>query len=154
LNHIIGSGDFDSRLMEEIRVKRGLAYSIRTSLARDSVASVLVGGFSTRNETMGTALGVLKDVLASTARDGPTPSSFENAKRYLTGSFLLDFDTTAKTASSLLAIWLDGHGPDYLQARNQSIERVTIEDVRRVARQVLRTDRLVVTIVGRPELAP
>jgi zinc protease len=154
LNHIIGSGDFDSRLMEEVRVKRGLTYAIATSLVSDAVTSVLVGGFSTRNETMGTALGVLRDVLTSTARDGPTPAQFENAKRYLTGSFLLDFDSNAKAAGSLLAIRLDGHRPDYLQTRNQGIERVTIEDVRRVARDVLRTDRLIVTIVGRPELPP
>jgi zinc protease len=154
LNHIIGSGDFDSSLMEEVRIKRGLAYSIRTSLVRDSVASVLLGGFSTRNETMGTALGVLRDVLASAVRDGPTPSQLENAKRYLTGSFLLDFDTTEKAASSLLAIRLDGHGPDYLATRNQGIERVTTDDVRRVAGEVLKPDRLIVTIVGRPQLAP
>jgi zinc protease len=79
---------------------------------------------------------------------------FENAKHYLTGSFLLDFDTNSKVASSLLSIWVDGHGPDYLLNRNEAIERVTIEDVRRVARDVLRTDRLIVTIVGRPELPP
>lgn len=152
LNHIIGSGDFDSRLMEEIRVKRGLTYAIKTSLMSDSVTSVMIGGFSTRNETMGMALGVLMDVLASTARDGPTPSQFENAKQYLTGSFLLDFDTNAKVARSLLSIWVDGHAPDYLLTRNQGIERVSLEDVRRVARDVLKTDRLIVTIVGRPEL--
>jgi zinc protease len=154
LNHIIGSGDFDSSLMEEIRVKRGLAYSIRTNLVHDSVTSVLMGGFSARNDTMGRALGVLKDVLAGTARGGPTPSQVENAKRYLTGSFLLDFDTTAKAASSLLAIWLDGHGADYLVTRNQGIERVTMDDVRHVAAEVLKPDRLIVTIVGRPQLAP
>jgi zinc protease len=70
------------------------------------------------------------------------------------GSFLLDFDTTAKVASSLLAIWLDGHSPHYLVTRNQGIERVTIDDVRRVAGEVLKPDRLIVTIVGRPQLAP
>jgi zinc protease len=154
LNQVIGSGDFDSRLIEEIRVKRGLTYAIKTSLVSDSVTSVLIGGLSTRNETMGAALAVLRDVLASMARDGPTPAQFENAKRYLTGSFLLDFDSNAKVASSLLAIRLDGHGPGYLRTRNQEIERVTIEDVRRVARDVLKTDRLIVTIVGRPELPP
>jgi zinc protease len=115
---------------------------------------VLLGGFSTRNETMGRALAVLKEVLADTVRDGPTASQVENAKRYLTGSFLLDFDTTAKAASSLLAIWLDGHGADYLVTRNQGIARVTMGDVRRVAAEVLKPDRLIVTIVGRPQLAP
>ena len=86
LNHIVGSGDFDSRLMEEIRVKRGLAYSIQTRLLRDTVTSLMVGGVATKNEVMGTALGVMGDVFADMARNGPTPSQFDNAKRYLTGA--------------------------------------------------------------------
>jgi zinc protease len=152
LNHIIGSGDFDSTLMEEIRVKRGLAYSINTSLLHDSMTSLMLGGVATKNENMGEALGVLKDVLARTARDGPTTAQFDNAKRYLTGSFLLDFDTNSKIASSLLRIWLDDQGVEYLNSRNKAIERVTLDDVKRVARQVLQPDRLIITIVGRPSL--
>ncbi len=152
LNHIIGSGGFNSRLMEEVRVKRGLAYSIKTSLIHDSMTSLVLGGFSSKNENMGAVLGILRDVLAGMARDGPTPSEFENAKRYLMGSFLLDFDTSAKVASSLLRFWLDGEGPDYLLTRNQKIDRVTLGDVKRVAGEVLKADRLLVTIVGKPEL--
>jgi zinc protease len=154
LNHVIGSGDFDSRLMEEIRVKRGLVYSIQTSLLNDTVTSVVLGGFASKNENMGAALGVLREVLANMARDGPTPEQFENSKKYLKGSFLLDFDSNAAVASSLLAIWLDAQGPDYLVMRNHKIDRVTLEDVRRVARQVLMADRLVTTVVGKPNLDP
>jgi zinc protease len=154
LNHVIGSGDFDSRLMEEIRVKRGLAYSIQTSLLRDTVTSLLVGGLATKNEVMGTALGLVKDVLAETARNGPTRAQFDNAKQYLTGSFLLDFDTNAKVAGSLLTIQLLGEGRDYLVTRNQRIAAVTLDDVKRVARQVLKPERLVVTVVGKPKLSP
>jgi zinc protease len=154
LNHVIGSGDFDSRLMEEIRVKRGLAYSIQTSLLRDTVTSLLVGGLATKNEVMGTALGLVKDVLAETARNGPTRAKFDNAKKYLTGSFLLDFDTNAKVAGSLLTIQLLGEGRDYLVTRNQRIAAVTLDDVKRVAQQVLKPERLVVTVVGKPKLSP
>jgi zinc protease len=154
LNNIIGSGDFDSRLMEEVRVKRGLAYSISTGLLHDATTSFVLGGFATKNEVMGTALGVVKDVLASMARDGPTPAHFDNAKRYLTGSFLLDFDSNAKVAGSLLGIWLEGKTPNYLVTRNQGIERVTMADVKRVAGNVLAADRLLVTVVGKPKLAP
>jgi zinc protease len=152
LNHIIGSGDFDSLLMEEVRVKRGLAYSIKTSLLNDSISSLVLGGFSTKNENMGAALSVVKDVLARTVRNGPTQFQFDNAKRFLSGSFLLDFDTNAKVATSLLSIWLRGEKPAYLQTRNQRINGVTLGDVKRVAEEVLRADRLVVTIVGMPNL--
>jgi len=154
LNHVIGSGDFDSRLTEEIRVKRGLAYSIQTGLLDDSIASLLLGGFATKNETMGVALAAVREVLATTARNGPTPSQFENAKQYLVGSLLLDFDTNAKVAGSLLGVWLRGEGPDYLLTRNRKIASVTLNDVRRVAEQVLKPDRLTVTIVGKPKLEP
>jgi len=152
LNHIIGSGDFDAILTEEIRVKRGLAYAVQTALVHDSITSLMLGAFSTKNDTMASALGVLKEVLTKTARDGPNPGQFENAKRYLTGSFLLDFDTNAKVAGSLLSIWVDGEGPDYLQRRNQKINAVTLADVKRVARDVLKADALSVTIVGKPRL--
>ena len=150
LNHIIGSGDFDSRLMDEIRVKRGLAYAIETRLEHDAVASLVLGSFATKNQTMNTALGVLKDVLARTARDGPTQSEFENAKQFLTGSFLLDYDTSAKVASSLLGIWLDGEGSEAILARRERIRNVSLGDVKRVAGQVLKAEQLVVTVVGRP----
>src|SRR5262245_31978348 len=152
LNHIIGSGDFDAALTEEIRVKRGLAYSVQTGLVHDSITSILLGAFSTKNDTMASALAVLKDVLATTARDGPSVGQFENAKSYLTGSFLLDFDTNAKVASSLLGMWIDGEGPDYLKRRNQKINAVTLADVKRVAREVLKSDQLIVTVVGKPRL--
>jgi zinc protease len=154
LNHIIGSGDFDSKLMEEIRVKRGLAYSIQTSLVNDTVASIMIGAFSSKNENMGAALNILAEVLADTARVGPTPAQFENSKKYLQGSFLLDFDSSVAVAGSLLAIWLDGQAPTYLVARNQRIGRVTMEDVKRVAKRVLDPQRLVTTVVGSPTLAP
>jgi zinc protease len=123
-------------------------------LLRDTITSLMVGGVATKNEVMGTALGVMRDVFADMVRNGPTAAQFDNAKRYLTGSYLLDFDTNAKVANSLLGIQLDGEGPDYLLSRNQKINAVTLLDVKRVAEHVLKPDRLVVTIVGRPKLAP
>jgi zinc protease len=113
-----------------------------------------VGGVATKNEAMGTTLDVMKGVFDDMARNGPTPSQFDNAKRYLTGSYLLDFDTNAKVASSLLGIQLEGEEPSYLVTRNQKINAVTLQDVRRIAEQVLKPDRLVVTVVGKPKLGP
>ncbi|NJO23719.1 MAG: insulinase family protein [Sphingomonadales bacterium] len=150
LNHVIGSGDFDSRLMNEIRVKRGLAYAIQTRLENDSVASLMLGTFATKNENMRAALGVINDVLVRTAREGPTSAEFENAKRFLTGSFLLDFDTSAKVAGSLLSIWLDGEGPEALISRGQRIKNVSLPEVKRVAAEVLKANQIMVTVVGRP----
>ena len=152
LNHIIGSGDFDSTLMNEIRVKRGLAYAVSISLLSDQAASIMLGGMATKNENMGEALGVLRDVLARTAANGPTPAQFDSAKSYLTGSYLLDFDTNAKLAASLLRIWIDGRDPGFIGERNGLIQRVTLADAKRVAQTALASEAFNVTIVGRPVL--
>ena len=150
LNQIIGSGDFDSTLMDEIRVKRGLAYAVSTSLLADPAVAVMLGGMSTKNENMAQAVGVLRDVLARIAATGPGQAQFENAKRFLTGSYLLDFDTNAKLADSLLRVWGDGRQPAFIDTRNATITRVTLDEVRRVARDMLTWDRFNVVIVGKP----
>ena len=149
LIHIIGSGDFDSTLMDEIRVKRGLAYAVSISLLSDQAASIILGGMATKNENMGKALGVLRGVLSRTAASGPTLEQLENAKQYLTGSYLLDFDTNAKLAGSLQRIWIEGRRPEFVETRNELIKRVTLADVQRVARAALAADAFNITIVGK-----
>jgi zinc protease len=152
LMHMIGSGDFDSRLMQEVRVKKGLAYAIRMNVVADNLASVMVGDVATKNENMGKALAGIREVLASAARDGFDARRVEDAKSYLTKSFLLDFDSNAKMASSLLTLWLLGKSPEYLQTRNKALVAVGPQDVKRVAERLLSPDRMVVTIAGRPNL--
>lgn len=152
LNHVIGSGDFDSRLMDEVRVKKGLAYSIQTRLISDPVSSVMLGDVTTKNENMGAALGAVKEVLATIAREGIPEAQFDIAKKYLTGSLLLDFDSSAKMVNSLLGIWMQGKGPEYLRTRNKTLSNLKRDDIRRVAGQILKADRLIVTVVGKPKL--
>src|SRR5262249_25085705 len=118
-----------------------------------TVTSLMVGGVATKNDLMGPTLAVMRDVFAEMVRNGPTAAQFDNAKQYLTGYYLLDFDTNAKVASSLLGILLAGEGPAYVKVRNQRIKAVTIQDVKRVAERVLKLDRLVVTVIGKTNLA-
>jgi zinc protease len=149
LRQIVGSGDFDSVLMDEIRVKRGLAYAVSISSLNDSTASVLLGGMATKTENMRAALDLLREVLAKFITEGPTQAQFTNAQHYLTGSYLLDFDTNAKLAASLLRLWLQGLDPGHIERRNGMIEAVTLADVRRVASRLLDPKRLNITIVGK-----
>jgi zinc protease len=149
LRQIIGSGDFDSVLMDEIRVKRGLAYAVSISSFNDSIASILLGGMATKTENMQPALDLLREVLARFIAEGPTEPQFANAKRYLTGSYILDFDTNAKLAAELLRLWLQNLGPGHIERRNELIEAVTIADVRRVASSLLDPKRLNITIVSK-----
>ena len=84
------------------------------------------------------------------AEDGPTPTELDNAKKYLTGSYALRFDTNAKIAAQLLGIMQDDLGINYVDERNKLVEAVTLADVQRVAKRLLKTDDLIVTIVGKP----
>lgn len=148
LNHILGSGQLDARLSEEVRVRRGLAYVVTTNLLNDRYAAVLLGELAAANENVTTALEASRAVLRALADEGPTAEEVATAKAYLIGSFVLSLDASAKIADTLLSFRLDGRRPDYVDARMHAIEAVTLEDVRRVAREILRLDRLVVTIVG------
>jgi zinc protease len=74
----------------------------------------------------------------------------EDAKRYLTGSYALRFSSSAKIADILLGLQLEGLGIDYIEKRNQMIEAVTLNDIKRVAK-LIKPDELVITIVGQPQ---
>ena len=151
LNHILGGGGFASRLMEEVREKRGLAYSVYTQMSLYKNAAVISGAVATKNEQMGQSLQVIKDVLKSIEEKGPSQAELDAAKSYLTGSFALRFDTNAKIANQLLWVLMEGLGKDYIDKRNQLVDAVTLADVKRAAQRIVKVDDLVVTIVGKPQ---
>jgi zinc protease len=152
LNHILGGGGFASKLMEEVREKRGLAYSVYTYVYPYQHTSIFSGSVATRNEAIGESLDVIRDELKQMAENGPTQTELDNAKKYLIGSYPLRFDTNAKIASQLLGLRMDDFGPEYIDNRNDMIAAVTLDDVKRVAKRLLETDDLIVTIVGKPTL--
>jgi zinc protease len=150
VNHILGGGGFSAKLMEEVREKRGLAYSVYTYIQPYQHASILVGSVATKNAAMGESLNIIRGELKKMAEKGPSPEDLAAAKSYLTGSYALRFDTNSKIASQLLGLMQEGFGPDYVENRNKMIDAVTIEDAKRVAGKLLVPDNLVVTIVGKP----
>lgn len=150
INHILGGGGFSAKLMEEVREKRGLAYSVYSYLQPFEHSSVMTGSVATKNDGMAESLDIIRTELRRMAENGPDPKDFDAAKSYLIGSYPLRFDTNAKIASQLLGLMEEGFGPDYVDNRNKLVEAVTIEDAKRVARRLLETDKLIVTIVGKP----
>lgn len=150
LNHILGGGGFASQLMEEVREKRGLAYSVYSYLQPEDHAAVMLGSVATKNESIAESLTVIRDVLKGMATAGPTQEELDNAKKYLVGSYALRFDTSGKIASQLLGLQMEGFGPDYVDKRNGLIEAVTLADVKRVAAKLLDPSELIVTVVGKP----
>lgn len=150
VNHILGGGTFSSRLYREVREKRGLAYSVYSYLAPLSHTGIFLGGTSTRNDRAFDTLGIIQEEMARLASEGPTTEELAQAKSYLTGSYLLNFDTSAKVASQLLEIQLNNLGIDYIHRRNSLVEAVTAEEVRRVAQRLLSSGKFLVLMIGRP----
>ncbi len=150
VNHILGGGSFNSRLFEEVREKRGLAYSVYSYLHPLDHAGLVMGGVATQNARTGESLEVIRLEWKRMSESGPTREELEDAKTYLTGSYPLRFSSTANIAGTLLVIQLDDLGIDYVNERNKLIEAVTLEDARRVANELFQADELNFVIVGRP----
>jgi zinc protease len=151
LNYVVGGGGFASKLMNEVREKRGLAYSVYTHLYPLDRAGIFVGGVATENKGVGQSLDLIKSELERVAHEGLTEQELRTAKDYLVGSFALRFDTSVKIAGQLLAIQLDDLGIDYIDRRNGEIEAVKVDDIKRVAKRLLQPKNLIVTVVGEPE---
>lgn len=151
LNRALGGGGLNTRLFEEVREKRGLAYSVSSFLHPHRHAGLWVGSAGTRNERAGDTLDVIRAVVADVAENGLADREIDDAKAWLTGSFPLRLDGAEAIAGMLVAVRLHGLGVDYLDERAGFIEAVDAEDVRRVARRMLDADDLLVVVAGRPE---
>lgn len=155
MNFILGEGGFGSRLMEEVREKRGLTYGIYTSLVPLDHAGAFKGSVSTMNERAKETIDITRAEIARMAKDGPTQKELDEAKTYITGSYPLRFDSNRKIAGQLNGIQRQNLGIDYVNRRNGLIDAVTVDDVKRVAKRILDADGMIVTIVGRPkDVAP
>ncbi|MGA8650892.1 MAG: pitrilysin family protein [Xanthobacteraceae bacterium] len=150
VNHILGGGAFSSRLYQEVREKRGLAYSVYDSLVWLNHSALFLGGTATRADRASETLDVIDKEIHRLAEDGPTADELAKAKAYLNGSFVLNLDTSSKIAALLVQLQLDGLGIDYFTRRSEMINAVTLEDARRVAKRML-DGGMLVTVAGRPE---
>lgn len=151
MNYVLGGGGFGSRLMEEIREKRGLTYGVYSYLVPFEHSALVMAGGATANANAGRMIELMKDEWRRMRDEGVTVAELEDAKTYLTGSFPLRFTSTAAIAGILRQIQRDELGIDYLDRRNALIEAVTLEDVNRVAKALLAPDRLLTVVVGQPE---
>ncbi|WP_372024885.1 pitrilysin family protein [Tistrella mobilis] len=150
MNHILGGGTFTARLFREVRETRGLAYSVGTTLYPLDRAGLLYGYAATRNDRARETVQVIRDQIARFAEEGPTEAELAGAKKYLTGSFPLSLDGSGAVAGLLVTMQIHNLPPGYLDDRSSLIEAVTADDVKRVAKRLLDTDKLSVVMVGQP----
>lgn len=151
MSEILGGDGLNSRLSEEIREKRGLTYGVGMGLSPMLRTAFYGGVLQTSNKSAAEALSLVKEVLAKMAAEGPTQTELDEAKTYLTGSYALRFSSGQAIASQLLGLQQQDLGIDYVEKRNSLIEAVTLDQVKAQAKRLLHPDRLIVTVVGRPE---
>lgn len=148
MNYILGGGGFSSRLMDEIRDNQGLAYGVGSSFNATLMPGAFLVSLQTRNEAANQAIaGVLHEL--ERIRKAPVKDDeLADAKAYLMGSFPLRLDTTAKLAEVASQVEFYGLGLDYFTEYPRWIEKVTNEDVLRVAEKYLHPDRYALVLVG------
>ncbi|HVI53308.1 MAG TPA: pitrilysin family protein [Candidatus Sulfotelmatobacter sp.] len=150
MNYILGGGGFSSRLMTEVRVKRGLAYGVSSGLSPYQHGALLDGGTASRNEKTAQTIALIREEWQKMADGGVTDQELADAKTYLIGSYPLQMDSTASIAGILVAIQMDQLGLDYLDRRAAFIQRVSADDVKRVAKSLLDSKALSFVVVGNP----
>ena len=149
-NYIMGGGGFSSRLMDEVRDKRGLTYGISTAQQDFRAGAIILGSVQSEKSKISLALDVTRAEMAKFAKDGATAKELQDAKTYLTGSFPLSFDSNVKIANQLNAYQRAGLDSSYVVRRNAMIEAVTVGQVNAMAKKYYDPAKLVVVIAGTP----
>ena len=148
MNYILGAGGFSSRLMDSIRDKQGLAYGIMSQFDSRLLPGAFFISLQTRTEVTNQAItGVLTEIKG--IRDAPvTDQELSEAKSFIVGSFPLRVDSSAKLANVLAQVEFYNLGLDYFTSYPKAIEKVTKDEVLRVAKQYLDPQHYALVVVG------
>lgn len=148
---VLAGGGFSSRLMDAVRVRRGLTYGIGAGLDSLFGQGVVVGSSATDNARVAETLAVTRDEWARMAAEGPSAAELDDAVAFLTGNLPLQFTDSRRIAGTLLALRRNGRPRNWLNDRAARLQALTTAETARVARRLLRPDALAVAIAGRPE---
>ena len=151
VTRIFGGGGLSSRLFEEIREKRGLAYSVYAYLSPMEHSALLAGGVATQNARAAESLSVFRAEWQKLAETGVTAKELETAKTYMNGSFPLRLGSSRGIAGMLVSIQISDLGMDYIKKRPSLINAISLDEANRVAKRLYKADDLTVVIVGDPE---
>ncbi len=149
VNYVLGGGGFESRLMNEVRVKRGLAYNVSTQVQSYQKAGLISGYVATKNEGIEESLKVIGEEIEKIQATGITTQELADTGDYLVGSFPLKMTQNAALASFVTSMQLDGLGLDFLEKRNSYIRGVTIEEANAFSKKYLDNSKMLVVVVGK-----
>jgi zinc protease len=147
-NHVLGGGGFVSRITEEVRTKRGLAYSAYSYFTPMLREGPFVVGMQTKSEQARDALEVLRNTLSDFVSKGPTEKELALAKKNIIGGFPLRIDSNRKIHEYIGFIGFYRLPLTYLDDFVKNVERVTAEDVRRAFQRKVPLDKLTTVVVG------
>ena len=148
-NYTLGGGGFVSRLMKEVRDKRGYAYSVYSYVAPMKQAGPFQIGLQTKRSQAKDAIKVSREVLDGFLKDGPSEEELTAAKANLTGSFPLRLDSNKKLLDNAAMIGFFGLPLDYLDHYQAKVEAVTADDIKQAfARHVRPADLITVTVAA------
>lgn len=148
LNRVVGGQGLDSIMMEEIRKKRGLTYGIYTQLANYQHANIITGWTATDYTNVNDMISSINKVFNSVNRDGITLVRFQNATDYIINSFISNLDTNSKVVEMLSYAQENSLSIDYLNNFCSNIKKVTIQDLNKVANNLLNTNDMLFVTVG------
>jgi zinc protease len=147
-DHILGGGGLVSRLMEEVREKRGLTYGVSSSFSPGLHAGAFVVSLQTRPDQAEQARQVAQETLAQFVAEGPTEQELRDAKDNLIGSFALRIDSNRKLLANVANIAWNDLPLDYLDHWTDKIEALTVNDVRSAMQRAIQPDRMVTVVLG------
>ena len=147
-NHILGGGGFTSRLTNEVREKRGLTYGVTSHFAPGLHAGAFMIGLQTRPDQAAQALQVTRDTLARYVAEGPTPAELRAAKDNFIGGFALRIDSNRKLLGNVVNIAHNGLPLDYLEHWTDTVQALTVAQVRAAMQRKLQPDRMVTVVLG------
>jgi zinc protease len=153
-NYILGGGGFSSRLMQEVREKRGLTYGISSSLDTLRKAGIFAVQVATRANAMQQTIDVVRATVKDFAENGASDKELTDAKTYITGSFPLAFSSNTGIANQLNSFQRVGLPIDYIVKRNALINAVTLDDVKRVAKRLFNANRMTIVVGGTMRSGP
>ncbi len=148
-NHILGGGGLVSKLFDEVREKRGLAYSASSTFIPMLKPGPFIASLQTRNDQTTQALQVLQDTLTHYINNGPTEAELQAAKKNIIGGFAMRFDTNKELANYVAMIGFYHLPLDYLDNFQQKISQVTVTSITRAFKQHVPVNQLQTITVGK-----
>ncbi|MBU3613450.1 insulinase family protein [Polynucleobacter sp. Latsch14-2] len=147
-NYILGGGGFVSRLMSEVREKRGLAYSVFSYFAPGKDTGIFQAGLQTKGDQAALALEVMSSTMANFITNGATPSELQAAKANLINGFPLRIDNNRKLLDNVSSIAWNDLPLDTLETWTQKVNAVTLEQVSAAFQKYLAMDRMKIVVLG------